>query len=136
MQLDPQPGPTMATGARPATLESGAPSDHGDPGNAATGEPPLARPPFSVAGKRLHLVGVGGCGMSGLARMLRDRGGLITGSDMQASGVTRALESEGFSIEVDEVGAPPEGTDLVVVSAAVKPDHPALAAAARIGAPS
>jgi UDP-N-acetylmuramate--alanine ligase len=79
------------------------------------------------AGRRIWLVGIGGCGMSGLAQMLRARGASVSGSDMAASDVTDTLESQGIRVSIGH-GAElvPAPCDLVIASAAVKADHPEL----------
>jgi UDP-N-acetylmuramate--alanine ligase len=85
-------------------------------------------------GRRVHFIGIGGCGTSGLARMMRSRGAFITGSDEEASDVTRALAAEGIEVAVGPPAASiPNGTDLVVFSAAVQDSNPQLAAARSAG---
>jgi len=72
--------------------------------------------------------------MSGLARMLQQRGATCTGSDTSESDLTRSLEDAGISVSYDQSsGELPEACDLVVASAAVKPDHPELLNAQRRG---
>ena len=87
-------------------------------------------------GRHLHLVGIGGCGMSGLARMLAARDCRCTGSDHAPSPVTEALLSDGFELHL---GTPrsslPEGTELLVASAAIPSDHPEVTAAMAAGIP-
>ncbi|CAG1000612.1 UDP-N-acetylmuramate--alanine ligase [Phycisphaerales bacterium] len=89
---------------------------------------------FDVGGKHVYLVGVGGSGMSGLARMLRSRGALVAGSDRDRSELTDSLRECGIDVTFDQ-GSPwlPERCDLVVASAAVSPDHPQLVEAVRRG---
>ncbi|MFO0963444.1 MAG: UDP-N-acetylmuramate--L-alanine ligase [Phycisphaerales bacterium] len=76
-------------------------------------------------GRTVWLIGIGGCGMSGLARMLQQRGARVRGSDMHESTTTEQLASEGIDVRIghspEQVPAP---CDLVIASAAVKPDHP------------
>lgn len=91
---------------------------------------------FELAGRRVYMIGIGGCGMSGLARLFRARGANVRGSDMGRSPFTQGLESDGFTVSFDQSGsgpgAIPDECDLVVASAAIRPDHPqALAAEAR-----
>ncbi|MCE2653619.1 MAG: UDP-N-acetylmuramate--L-alanine ligase, partial [Planctomycetaceae bacterium] len=87
--------------------------------------PPL--PPLSLHNKAVYMVGIGGCGMSGLARMLAGRGARVSGSDMAASEGTAALTADGIAVDFDQrSGRLPEPCDLVVLSAAIKPDHPQL----------
>jgi len=73
-------------------------------------------------GASIWMTGIGGCGMSGLARMLAARGFHVAGSDMTDSEVTRALEKDGIDVHIGEVPLP-DGIDLVIRSAAVPDDH-------------
>jgi len=73
--------------------------------------------------------------MSGLARMLRARGARVTGSDQTASVVTAALDHEGIPVAIEAAGALPQDAELLVVSAAVRPDHPQWVAAESRGVP-
>lgn len=89
---------------------------------------------FDVAGRRVYMIGIGGCGMAGLARMLKARGAIVAGSDQSAQDSTAALEAEGIRVGFDQrPGTLPEHVDLVVASAAIKPDHPQMAEAQRRG---
>ncbi|MBL9141533.1 MAG: UDP-N-acetylmuramate--L-alanine ligase, partial [Phycisphaerae bacterium] len=92
----------------------------------------LPEPDF--LGRRIWLVGIGGCGMSGLAMMLKQRGADVRGSDMAESATTQLLEEAGVPVlighDADKV---PPACDLVVASAAVKHDHPELLAAQAAG---
>lgn len=91
---------------------------------------------LEVAGKSLYLIGIGGCGMSGLARMLRGRGALVQGSDMHPSEVTDGLGAEGIEVGFDQTKRwLPERCDMVVCSAAIRPEHPQVAEAVRRGIP-
>ena len=87
-----------------------------------------------IDGRHAYLVGIGGCGMSGLARVLRARGGVVSGSDSVASDVTRALAREGIEVGLEQTGdALPDDADMVIASAAIKPGHPQLLEAERRG---
>ncbi len=104
----------------------------------ATGNPAHADPSgaLRVQGKHVYLIGIGGCGMSGLARMLKSRGGLVAGSDSSASGYTEALSRDGIAVGLDQSKAwLPEACDLVIASAAIRHDHPQLLEAERRGIP-
>ena len=86
------------------------------------------------AGRRIWLVGIGGCGMSGLAQMLRARGAMVAGSDQSASDVTESLEASGIRVIVGHDATKlPAPCDLVIASAAIKPDHPELLEAQQRG---
>jgi UDP-N-acetylmuramate--alanine ligase len=91
--------------------------------------------PFEFGGRRAHLLGAGGCGMSGLARMLAARGVRVTGSDQTATDVTAALDRDGVPVAIEPTGELPSDADLLVVSAAIAPDHPQWLAAESRGVP-
>ena len=87
-----------------------------------------------LRGKRLHFIGVGGCGMSGLAAMASRRGAVVSGSDVQPSDATAKLEAAGVRVAYEQTAASlPADARLVVASAAVKPGHPELEEARRRG---
>ncbi len=90
---------------------------------------------FDLNQVRAHFVGIGGCGMSGLARMFRGRGATVTGSDQTATAVTEALQHEGFPVECADPGSLPGDAQLVVASAAIRPEHPQLVEAKRRSLP-
>ncbi len=84
----------------------------------------------------MYLIGIGGCGMSGLARMLRGRGAIVSGSDKEQSEATDALSNDGIAVGFDQAKSwLPEGCDMVVASAAVRQDHPQMVEAQRRGIP-
>jgi UDP-N-acetylmuramate--alanine ligase len=85
--------------------------------------------------KRVHFVGIGGAGMSGIAEVLATQGFRVTGSDLVESAVTRRLESLGVAITIGHSAANTAGVDAVVVSAAVAADNPEVAAARGRGIP-
>ncbi|RRO16084.1 UDP-N-acetylmuramate--L-alanine ligase [Saccharopolyspora rhizosphaerae] len=87
--------------------------------------------------ERVHLVGIGGAGMSGIARILLARGRQVSGSDARDSRTVLALRAQGASIGI---GHHAENLDLldqeptaVVVSTAIRPDNPELLAAEERG---
>jgi UDP-N-acetylmuramate--alanine ligase len=87
-----------------------------------------------LAGRSVYFVGIGGSGMSGLARLLQARGARVSGSDAAPSPLTEALARDGMAVGFDQASAwLPEDCDLVVASAAIKPDHPQLLEADRRG---
>ncbi len=74
--------------------------------------------------RRVHCIGIGGIGLSALARLLKHEGKEVTGYDRSASPVTDALRSEGFAITINHDAAPLlGGIDLAIYSDAVPPDH-------------
>jgi UDP-N-acetylmuramate--alanine ligase len=87
------------------------------------------------AGRSLHFVGIGGAGMSGLARVAHSLGARVTGSDQADSPVLRRLRDEGIeAVAGHDAANLPEGAELVV-STAIPDDNPELAAARAAGAP-
>lgn len=89
---------------------------------------------------RVHLVGIGGAGMSGVARILLSRGATVTGSDVKASRPVRALTSVGAHIAIghaaENLTLSGELPTVVVVSfAAIPQDNPELIAAQEHGIP-
>ena len=90
--------------------------------------------------QRVHMVGIGGAGMSGIARILLDRGGLVSGSDAKESRGVAALRARGASIRIghdasalDELPGGP--TVVVSTQAAIPQDNPELVEARRRGIP-
>jgi UDP-N-acetylmuramate--alanine ligase len=88
-------------------------------------------------GKRVHFVGIGGCGMSGLARMLLDNGAIVSGSEPKPNPQTFELKSRGASISRDQMGELLSAdTDLVVRTAAVPDNNREMLAARAFGLPT
>jgi len=85
--------------------------------------------------KRVHFVGVGGAGMSGIAEVLLNQGYQVSGSDLAASPVTRRLAGMGARIANGHEAGNVAGADAVVVSTAVPPDNPEVVAARERGIP-
>ncbi len=84
----------------------------------------------------IHFVGIGGAGMSGLARVLARQGIQVTGSDLRESPTLAALRQEsGINAHAGHAAAHLNGATLVVASAAVKKDNPEMAAAWEKGIP-
>ena len=88
--------------------------------------------PFS--GRRLHFVGIGGAGMSGLALVARALGAEVTGSDRAESSYSARLREAGIEPRVGHDEPPPEGAEIVV-STAIAEDNPELVHARAAGAP-
>ena len=79
--------------------------------------------------RRIHFVGIGGSGMSGIAEVLVNLGFEVSGSDLTENAATRRLAKLGASIVAKHDKGNIEGADAVVVSTAVKGDNPEVAAA-------
>ena len=85
--------------------------------------------------KRVHFVGVGGAGMSGIAEVLVTQGYRVSGSDLATTPVTARLARLGVDIRAGHSAANIAGADAVVVSTAVAADNPEVAAARERGIP-
>jgi len=79
--------------------------------------------------RRVHMVGAGGIGMSGLAKLLAQAGYAVSGSDLKPSRVLTSLEGLGVAVWVGHRPEKAADWDLVVASSAVPEDDPELAAA-------
>jgi UDP-N-acetylmuramate--alanine ligase len=82
---------------------------------------------------RVHFVGVGGAGMSGIARIMLARGIQVSGSDARDSRALTALRALGASCHVGHDPAHVAAADTVVVSTAIRHDNPELVEAHRLG---
>ena len=74
--------------------------------------------------RRVHFIGVGGIGMSGIAELLANLGYAVSGSDAKKSAVTDRLESLGVKVAAGHAAANVGDADVVVYSSAVRPDNP------------
>jgi UDP-N-acetylmuramate--alanine ligase len=83
--------------------------------------------------RRVHFVGIGGAGMSGIAEVLLDYDIEVTGSDQAASEATRRLEELGIPVAIGHAADHVHGADLVVRSSAIREDNPEVVAARRRG---
>jgi UDP-N-acetylmuramate--alanine ligase len=79
--------------------------------------------------RRVHFVGIGGSGMSGIAEVLALRGYRVSGSDTASSSVTERLQSLGIRIALGHAASHVDDVDALVVSSAIQPDNPELLAA-------
>ncbi|MCP5100089.1 MAG: UDP-N-acetylmuramate--L-alanine ligase [Chloroflexi bacterium] len=85
---------------------------------------------FSLqSGMHLHLVGIGGAGISAIARVLLGRGYVVSGSDANSNDTTVALETEGATIYAGHAAANIDGAEVLVISSAIPADNPELVAA-------
>jgi len=104
----------------------------------ASGLPPTrfdyaAAVPDVAALGAVHLVGVGGAGMSAIARMLAARGLVVSGSDSRDSATLRVLAGDGIGVHIGHDAAQLAGVQTLVVSSAIREDNPELAAARATG---
>ena len=86
-------------------------------------------------GMHIHVVGIGGAGMSAIARVLAGRGFRVSGSDKQSNAQTVALEAEGVIVHKGHAAEHIDGADMVVISSAVPQTNPEWAAAEARGLP-
>ena len=85
---------------------------------------------------RIHFVGVGGTGMSGLAEVLLRMDYHVSGSDLARSEVTDRLAALGVDVQIGHAASQVRDVDLVVVSSAIGPGNPEVRAARRRGLPT
>jgi UDP-N-acetylmuramate--alanine ligase len=81
--------------------------------------------------RHVHLIGIGGAGLSAIARYLHERGEIVTGSDLTVTRYSQALEQDGVVITYGHRAENITDADVVVVSSAVPPDNVEVEAAYR-----
>ena len=80
-----------------------------------------------------HFIGIGGIGMSGLARLLIEKGQKVSGSDLSANYVTEALSQAGASVYIGHAAKQVEQGATVIYSSDIPEDNPELVEAKRVG---
>ena len=85
--------------------------------------------------RRIHMIGIGGSSMSGLAELLARKGCSVSGSDSTESYMTERLRQEGIRVFIGHRAENVRGADLVVYSAAIAAENPERAEAERLGIP-
>ena len=85
--------------------------------------------------KKIHFVGIGGIGMSGIAEVLYNMGYTVTGSDIKESETVKRIKSFGIKVFIGHSRDNIDNTDVVVYSSAVKQDNPELIKAKSLGIP-
>jgi UDP-N-acetylmuramate--alanine ligase len=93
------------------------------------------RAPLFSKKTRVHFVGIGGIGMSGIAEVLVNLGYAVSGSDLKSSASTVRLRSLGVRVHEGHRAEQVEGSDVVVVSSAVKVSNPEVVEARRLQIP-
>ncbi len=88
------------------------------------------------AWRRVHLVGLGGAGMSAIARVLMQAGLTVSGSDVRESAVLSSLRAMGVKADVGHRARQAEGADVLIVSNAVGPGNPEVELARTNGIPT
>jgi UDP-N-acetylmuramate--alanine ligase len=82
---------------------------------------------------KIHFIGIGGIGLSALARFLKFRGFSITGSDIKESPITKTLRDEGIEVSIPHDGKNITDQDIVIYSAVIKDDNPEMIEARKKG---
>lgn len=90
---------------------------------------------YLLPGKHIHLIGIGGVSMRPLGLVLRDKGMIVTGSDMNASVSTDELIAKGITVHIGHRAENIEGADCIIRTAAAHNDNPEIAAARAQGIP-
>ncbi len=85
--------------------------------------------------RNFHLIGIGGSGLSAIARVLLERGEQVSGSDRQPSAVTQALEVDGATVYIGHQAQNVAGADLVIRSSAVTEENVEVQSARLAGIP-
>ena len=85
--------------------------------------------------RRIHFVGIGGIGMSGIAEVLLNLGYEVSGSDVASSDITQRLDDLGAAIHRGHSASNIGNADVVVTSTAVRPENPEVQAAHELGIP-
>ncbi|MDH6538420.1 UDP-N-acetylmuramate--L-alanine ligase [Streptomyces lavendulae] len=94
------------------------------------------KPGLPTAMERPHFIGIGGAGMSGIAKILAQRGAKVAGSDSRDSETAGALRAHGATVHIGHAADHlADDTTCVVVSSAIRADNPELARAAELGIP-
>ncbi len=86
-------------------------------------------------GIRVHIVGIGGIGMSGIALILKSRGYLVKGSDIRESPMVKKLREEGIEVFIGHKPENVHGADVLIHSSAVKENNVEIQEARRLGIP-
>ena len=89
-----------------------------------------------ISGKRVHMIGIGGSSMSGLALMLKEMGCVVTGSSNQDSRMLDDLRKQGITVFVGHDEKNVEGADYVAYTAAIPEDNAELVEARRRNIPT
>ncbi len=83
--------------------------------------------------QKIHFIGIGGIGISALARFFKARGFEISGSDLKESKITKELQSEGVKVSIPHSKENVVGKDLVIYSAAIKEENAEFKNAKKLG---
>jgi len=97
--------------------------------------PSVARPMMQSRVNQIHMVGIGGSGMNGIAEVLINMGFDVTGSDLSAGTAVRRLQRLGANIFIGHGAGNVDGADVVVKSTAIPEENPELVRARELGIP-
>lgn len=94
-------------------------------------------PTMGIDRRRIHFIGIGGAGMSGIALVLHQRGYSVTGSDIKESKLVNELRNNGIGVSIGHDPALVDQTlpDIVVISSAIQESNPELMRAMELGIP-
>ena len=90
---------------------------------------------MKLAQAKVHFIGIGGIGMCGLAELLRNMGGQVSGSDLSENAQTARLRAMGIDVKIGHAPENVEGAECVVYSSAVKGDNPEFRQARKLKIP-
>jgi len=79
-----------------------------------------------MTNKKIHMIGIGGIGMSALAFILAERGCSVSGSDIEENGIIEKLRRKGVAVDIGHDASRVNGRDLVVFSSCIRADNPEL----------
>src|SRR4051812_42145591 len=88
-----------------------------------------------LAQAKVHFIGIGGIGMCGLAELLRNMGGQVSGSDLSENAQTTRLRAMGIDVKIGHSAENVHGAECVVYSSAVKADNPEFREARKLKVP-
>ena len=88
-----------------------------------------------LAQSKVHFIGIGGIGMCGLAELLRNMGGQVSGSDLTENAQTQRLRAMGIEVKIGHAAEHVRDAEVVVYSSAVKPENPEFKEARRLKIP-
>lgn len=86
-------------------------------------------------GDHIHLVGIGGSGLSAIARVLHGQGFVVSGSDLEANDLTAELAAEGMTIYIGHHPGNWQGADAILASSAIPDGNSELSSAREVGLP-
>jgi len=83
--------------------------------------------------QKIHFIGIGGIGISALARFLKEKGFIISGSDLKESKITKELENENIKVSIPHNASNVYDKDLIIYSAAIKEENSEFKKAKELG---